>query len=180
MKNKMLICVGLGVGFVAAQGLMTVFKMESISQTILSSIYVFGVIAFMWMFKEQTSTSTDSKYYSPNIEQLNSAVFYAQNIMRETGWTLEDYRQRWKDCDDYAEKQCSLMKEWFYSNVPTQAGYGLGISPFSFIRKDGKGHVIVECYLKKGKSMFFDVYPDHPALYRVSSKEAKSADWVNF
>jgi hypothetical protein len=180
MNKKYMLCVGLGGVWVALQGILGVLSLEWINVVVINTLVVFGIIMVLQRFMRIGSRQTDSKYYTPTLQQLTEAVDYAQGIMKETGWSLDQYVHRWQDCEDYAERQCTLMKEWFYINVPPMVGYGIGISPFSFIRKDGKGHVLVECYIKRGKSVFFDVYPDHPTLMKLSKKETKTASWTNF
>jgi hypothetical protein len=139
-----------------------------------------GLTVFLQKVWKIGSRQVDSKYYKPTMDELLTSARYAHDQMKQTDWKLSNNVYRWRDCDDYAERMCTLMKEWFYINVGDQHGLGLGIAPFSFIRKDKKGHVCVECYVKKGKSVFFDCWPNQDGEYKLKSSEIKNADWTNF
>jgi len=122
----------------------------------------------------------DLVLYKPPMVELQSALRYAHEVMAVTGWDTSDYRKYWKDCEEFAERQSTLMKEWFYENVKAPIGAGLAIATFGYRKENGKGHVVVECINSKGRHVFFEVYPGYGEPINLTNKEIQSSDWFNF
>lgn len=139
-----------------------------------------GFCIYLWN-RKATNTITDGDFYYPTKVELLDASRYAHEAMSKTGWNYPaNYVWRWKDCEDYAERMSTLMKEWFYENVPAQRKKGLPIAPYGYTTDKGKGHVNVECAVSDKKSIWFEVYPGYGEPMKLSKKEQKSADRRNF
>ena len=158
------------------------FKLNYWTIFIFEAMIVY-IMGFMWAKFWGRSNQVrwmDKNLYRPTEKELVDAHTYAKAEMALTGYKLENYIPSWQDCDDFAERMCTLMKDYIRSARTPKRGLGIGIAPVPYIRdKDGKGHVCVEAYLKPGKSKHFEVYPGYGELI-LSKKELKSRAWKNW
>lgn len=146
---------------------------------ILAVALVFVSAKWITLLRKKQSRRTELRFHKASPDEYDRAVAWARRQMTETGWTLDSYVDDWKDCTNYAKRMVTLIDEWFYANRPTHSGHEIGAETFSFDRKDGKGHVVIECNTSQG-SVFYDCYAESVGRLTLTKKEIKSAQWKNF
>lgn len=139
----------------------------------------FGTIAWVMLHNKENRRGEIRFFPLRKIDYVEAAV-WAHEEMARTGWTYPaGYVDDWKDCTETSQHMADLMRQWIYRTLDPQEGFGLGIETVGYTKESGTGHQIVECYRPEG-SLFFDIWPYHPAEIHLSKKEKKSLQWRNF
>lgn len=121
----------------------------------------------------------DFKYATLTLEQAKSALNYASDKMLEDDMSIENYIHRQVDCDDYSMAKCHFAKRYITKTFSELIGNkGIPIGMIGYIRKDGKGHQIIQVWIEDSR-VFYDAYAEDRFKEPLKLTE-KEIDTIHF